>query len=49
MDTPYFLALLSADIVEWIIGRPIENSVDYLILITIIGFLRSEKYKKQPN
>ncbi|OCA83445.1 hypothetical protein A8L44_11440 [Bacillus sp. FJAT-27986] len=45
-----FLALLSADIIAWVIGRPIENSTGYVTLITIIWVffaLQSEKYKKQ--
>ncbi len=44
-----FLALLSADIIAWVIGRPIENSTGYVTLITIIWVffaLQSEKYKK---
>ncbi|PZX02447.1 hypothetical protein C7437_11139 [Psychrobacillus insolitus] len=49
MVTLTFLAFFSADIVGWIIGRPIEKSTGYVTFIMIIWIffaLQSEKYKK---
>ena len=52
MVTLTFLALLSADIVAWIVGRPIEKNTGYVYFIMIIWVffaLQSEKYKKTDS